>query len=78
MNAWGEKRASMNTRERLRAMVNREPLDRGIFWPEGAWQETRECWLAEGMPPDHGIPPDVSWENYRYYCEKRVTMIAES
>jgi len=43
----------MNPRERLRAMIDREPLDRGIFWPEGAWGETRQRWLEEGKAPDH-------------------------
>ena len=118
-------------------MVNREPLDRGIYWGEGAWGETRQRWQEEGMAPDHdfgfdpttgvgininyapswdtgpiedegehelakgkdaidreldrirpayetgdyipaadhSIPPDVSWENYVYYCQKRKEMV---
>ena len=43
----------MTARERLRAMLRREPLDRGIYWGEGAWGETRQRWKAEGMAADH-------------------------
>ena len=41
--------APMNSRERLRAIVEQRPVDRGISWPETTWPETRERWLAEGM-----------------------------
>lgn len=38
----------MNTRERLINIVHHRPVDRGLFWEEGLWPETRTRWFAEG------------------------------
>ena len=43
----------MNARERLLSTVHQKPLDRGVLWPDGFWEETRNRWLQEGMPEDY-------------------------
>lgn len=41
---------SLTSRERFGRLVRREPLDRGLFWPEKPWAETKRRWRNEGMP----------------------------
>ena len=55
-------RREMTTRERLLRMVSNEPVDRGIFWPDGFWAATRTRWLSEGMSPDHDFGFDFDNE----------------
>jgi hypothetical protein len=43
----------VNTRERLRILSRGGVPDRGIFWSEGMWPETRARWASEGMASDH-------------------------
>jgi uroporphyrinogen decarboxylase len=43
----------LTNKERLVRFAQREPLDRGIFWPEHPWTETADRWIHEGMEPDH-------------------------
>ena len=38
----------VNNRERLINTVHHRPVDRGLFWEEGLWPETRTRWFAEG------------------------------
>ena len=51
-------------------MIERKPLDRGIFWPEAPWGETRQRWLAEGMAPEHdfGFDAPMSVGSNINYC----------
>jgi len=55
----------LTSRERLRRVVRRQPLDRGLFWPEKPWTETRDRWLAEGMAPDHNFGYDFDEDRSR-------------
>ena len=50
----------MNTRERFRATVNFEPLDRPLYWEFGYWVGTVRRWYREGLPCVHGVPDRLS------------------
>ncbi|MBT3272479.1 MAG: hypothetical protein HN368_04950 [Spirochaetales bacterium] len=45
----------MTTSERLITLGEGGIPDRGIFWPEGPWPETRARWLSEEMAEDHNF-----------------------
>jgi uroporphyrinogen decarboxylase len=45
----------VNSKQRLIAYVARQKTDRGVFWPESPWPETRARWLHEGMAADHNF-----------------------
>ena len=48
----------MTDRERLIALVEGRPVDRGIFAGEGPLEETTERWKSEGMPEDYDFGYD--------------------
>ena len=50
----------MTTRERMIALARGNDPDRGIFWPEGLWPETRVRWIAEGMAEGHDFGFELS------------------
>jgi len=62
----------MTDLERLVALVEGKPVDRGVFGSEGYFTETLERWKREGMPDDHDFGFDFqqsAWLGYNAgYC----------
>ena len=41
----------MNHLERFRAVMEYEPVDRAVNWEWGAWAQTQQRWISEGLDP---------------------------
>ncbi len=48
----------MNSRDRFRALMNFEPVDRTLFWEIGYWTGTVRRWYGEGLPQRHQLDAD--------------------
>ena len=46
----------MNVRERFLAVMQGEPVDRGLLWENGYWAGTVRRWYKEGLPRKVGVP----------------------
>ena len=49
----------MNTRERYRALMGFQEVDRTLRWEFGYWAGTVRRWYREGLPEVKGIPEDA-------------------
>ena len=62
----------MNSRERFHAMMNYEPVDRGVFYMPAWWgfPKTEQRWRAEGMTDDafDRFPVD-RWERQKHWYD---------
>ena len=67
----------MNGRERYAAVYGGERPDHLPIQGVGPWGETwercfRVAWTQGRYTPslDHGAPPDIPWDNVRYYADR--------
>jgi uroporphyrinogen decarboxylase len=60
----------MTGRERFILCAAGEPADRGVFWEDRLWDETRTRWIREGM--DEGF--DFSYDFRENECHKAVAV----
>ena len=74
----------MTQRERFLRYMRGQTVDRVPLMEMGLWPETLDRWHHEGLPPwvtdirhleDYLVPPDVSYETYLYYVERRRELL---
>jgi len=51
----------LTDKERFRALMGFEAVDRTLLWEQGFWGGTIERWYKEGMPRRHGVQGDPAW-----------------
>jgi hypothetical protein len=61
----------------LRGGVDKRELTRDRNSIDRELERVRVAWDRGGYIPhvDHTVPPDVSWENFRYYLDRREAML---
>jgi len=72
----------MTDRERFKAIMTYQPVDRLPVWYFGTWRETRQRWQHEGISADHTIEEqtgmDPDWESGRDSACGMVDLSAHS
>ena len=63
----------------IRGGIDKRELAQDFAAIDREFERIRPAFEMGGYIPavDHSVPPDVPWDNYRYYLEKRATMVGQ-